>query len=283
MISVVIPTHNRASTIKFALDSVLQQSFAADEIIVVDDGSIDNTQQLIVHDYPQVIYVRQEHSGVSAARNRGIVMARHPWIALLDSDDTWLREKLAIQVAAINSDNDSVLCHCDEIWIRNGKRVNPMNKHKKRGGEVFEHCLPLCCISPSASLIKRDTLLELGLFDESLPACEDYDLWLRLCSRYPVIYVDQALIYKYGGHHDQLSRQYWGMDRYRVRALLKVIQSGNLNSKQFQAAINMFNYKCNILELGARKHGNQDLLQDLKQWRSLVTQLDQYQSDATFE
>jgi len=273
MISVIIPTHNRAHTLKKALDSVLQQSFPADEIIVVDDGSIDNTQQLIVHAYPQIRYCYQQQRGVSAARNHGITLARNPWIAFLDSDDAWLPDKLAAQVQSIKSDNDCVLCHSDEIWIRRGIRVNPMRKHKKRGGYIFEHCLPLCCISPSATLIKREVLEQLGLFDESLPACEDYDLWLRLCARFPVNFVDKKLIYKYGGHRDQLSGKHWGMDRFRVRALLKLLQSGVLNNRQRRQTIDMLEQKCAILEIGARKHDNQKLLRDLRFWRRRYAQM----------
>jgi len=267
MISVVIPTYNRAHSLPQAIHSVLQQTRAADEIIVVDDGSIDNTEQLIVQEFPHIRYYRQAHRGVSAARNFGIKMASHSWIALLDSDDQWLPNKLEYQREAIAADHDCVLCHCDEIWIRRGKRVNPMHKHKKRGGDIYRHCLPLCCISPSASLIRRDILIGLGLFDESLPACEDYDLWLRLCARYPVSYVDQALIVKYGGHDDQLSRQFWGMDRFRVQALLKMLQSRQLTQRQYQDTLTVFEEKCRILELGANKHDNRELLHELKHWR----------------
>lgn len=274
MFSVVIPTYNRAHTLAKALDSVFQQSLPADEIIVVDDGSIDNTASLIVQAYPQVRYCYQDNNGVSAARNRGIKMARQPWIALLDSDDRWQPDKLARQARVIESDPDCVLSHCDEIWIRNGTRVNPMNKHKKSGGDIFEHCLPLCCISPSAAVIRRDVLLQLGLFDESLPACEDYDLWLRLCARYPVHFIEQALIYKYGGHGDQLSRKHWGMDRFRIRALLKLLQSGVLNAAQTQATKRMFEQKWRILHSGARKHNNESLLQNLQKWRRQFEHLD---------
>ena len=267
MFSVVIPTYNRAHTLAKALDSVLQQSLPADEIIVVDDGSIDNTASLIVQAYPQVRYCHQSNRGVSAARNRGIKMARQPWIALLDSDDRWQADKLAQQARVIESNPDCVLSHCDEIWIRNGTRVNPMNKHKKMGGDIFEHCLPLCCVSPSAAVIRRDVLLQLGLFDESLPACEDYDLWLRLCARYAVHFIEQALIYKYGGHDDQLSRKHWGMDRFRIRALLKLLQSGVLNANQTEATKRMFEHKWRILHSGACKHQNKSLIQDLQEWQ----------------
>lgn len=267
MISVVIPSYNRAQLLVNAVNSVLAQSHAADEIIVVDDGSNDNTERLIASHFPQVRFTRQQHAGVSAARNTGIKLARGDWIAFLDSDDQWLGEKLAQQRRAIQRQPDSVLCHSDEIWIRNGKRVNPMNKHRKYGGDIFEHCLPLCCISPSATLVRRDVLFELGLFDETLPACEDYDLWLRLCAKYPVTYVDQPLLYKYGGHPDQLSKKHWGMDRFRIRALAKLLGSAQLDEHKRRSSLKMFEKKCQILEKGAQKHQNHALIREINALR----------------
>jgi glycosyltransferase involved in cell wall biosynthesis len=260
-ISVIIPTHNRAHTLKRALDSVLQQTLPADEIIVVDDGSTDNTAELLQTEYPQAVYLQQANAGVSRARNAGINAARNDWLALLDSDDAWHPQKLERQAHALQTQPQYRLCHTDEIWIRNGKRVNPMNKHAKRGGYIFQHCLPLCAISPSSVLMHRDLLDEVGPFDETLPACEDYDLWLRITARYPVLYLDEALITKYGGHDDQLSRKHWGMDRFRIQALEKIINRGELNPEDRRAALEMLEQKLGILLTGARKRGNDEIVQ----------------------
>jgi len=176
-----------------------------------------------------------------------------------------LSHKLATQMDAIEKQSACVLCHCDEIWIRNGTRVNPMNKHKKRGGFIFEHCLPLCAISPSAVVVKRSVLMDLGSFDESLPACEDYDLWLRLCSQYPVEFVDEALLEKTGGHEDQLSRKYWGMDRFRLTALAKILRSGSLTAEQHAKALTVFTKKYHIVFNGAKKHDNLTLIAELQE------------------
>ena len=208
----------------------------------------------------------QSNKGVSAARNAGIQAASGDWIALLDSDDEWLGQRLEKQLQCLQDNPDAVLIHCDEIWIRSGRRVNAMNKHRKYGGRIFKRCLPLCVISPSASLIARDVLQQIGLFDESLPACEDYDLWLRLCARYPVHFVDEALIIKHGGHEDQLSRKYWGMDRFRVRALQKVIDSGILADDDHQAALAVLLEKTSILASGAAKRGR---FADAQSWLDL--------------
>ncbi len=269
-ISVVIPSYNRRHTLARALQSVCQQSSKADEVILVDDGSTDGSAAMVARAFPEVKIMRQPNLGVSAARNRGIEAAGCEWIALLDSDDSWLPSKLAKIRDAQRQQPDFVLFHSDEIWMRSGVRVNPMNKHRKSGGWIFEQCLPLCAISPSASVIKKSVLLELGLFDETLPACEDYDLWLRLCHRYPVCYLDQALIVKHGGHADQLSRQHPVMDQFRARALHRLLAEENLSAEQHAAAAAILSAKLDILIRGAIKHGNQQLLEEFvplrEQW-----------------
>jgi glycosyltransferase involved in cell wall biosynthesis len=209
-----------------------------------------------------VRYFYQDNQGVSSARNNGIRQATGEWIALLDSDDEWLPKKLAAQVALLKKNQDVLLCHCEEIWVRNGVRVNAMNKHRKQGGNIFERCLPLCVISPSAVLMHRSVFDEIGDFDEAMPVCEDYDYWLRYCAIYPVAFAETPLLIKYGGHDDQLSRKLWGMDRYRVDALSKIIHSGVLNDSQKQQAIAELVSKCDILIKGGNKHGNQELVQE---------------------
>ena len=238
------------------MDSILHQSLSAVEIIVVDDGSQDGTGKLIRRRYPQVHYLRQPNSGVSSARNRGIGAAGGDWIAFLDSDDVWLPDKLVAQCAALRKHPNIRLCHTQEVWIRNGRRVNQMDKHAKSGGYIFRMCLPQCVISPSAALLHRSLFDALGSFDEDLPACEDYDLWLRICATEPVAFVPEPQICKYGGHADQLSHKHWGMDRFRVQALEKIIGSGRLDAGDRIAACAMLVRKTGILAAGARKRGH---------------------------
>lgn len=261
-VAVIIPTFNRRHCLGRALDSVFAQTLAPTEVCVIDDGSRDGTEALVRRNFPSVRYLYQANRGVSAARNAGIAATGSEWLAFLDSDDEWLPQKLERQFALLDSAKgkpDHPLIHCDEIWIRNGVRVNPMVKHEKAGGRLFNRCLPLCVISPSATLLQRSLLDEVGLFDESLPACEDYDLWLRICSRFPVLYVNEPLLRKYGGHADQLSRRYWGMDRFRVRALDKLLSSAVLDTEQRRAARAMLLNKSEILINGAGKRDNRDL------------------------
>ena len=263
-VSVIIPTFNREHCLMRALDSAIAQSYPIQEIIVVDDGSTDATEKLIQESYPSVTYIKQENHGVSAARNRGIKNSLGSWLAFLDSDDEWFPDKLEKQFMALEQQPEFKIIHSDEIWIRNGVQVNPKNKHEKSGGFIFEKCLPLCAISPSAVLIHRELFAELGMFDESLPACEDYDLWLRICSRYPVLYVKEKLLRKYGGHEDQLSKQHWGMDRFRIVALHRLLNEDALNESQKTAATEMLITKCKILISGAEKRGNEELLEQIR-------------------
>ncbi len=261
-ISVVIPSYNREGPLVRALNSVTNQTSQVNEIIVIDDGSSDNTADIIRQRFPDVKLIRQTNRGVSAARNSGIKLAEAEWIALLDSDDEWLPEKIDTIRRAQKNNLHDILFHSDEIWIRNGTRVNQMNKHAKYGGEIFQHCLPLCVISPSAAVIHRSVFEQTGLFNENLPACEDYDLWLRLCHRFEVFYIDRPLIKKYGGHEDQLSRKYWGMDRFRIRALHELMTLPTLQQKQKQQTVNMLLKKLRILIKGAQKHNNHEILDE---------------------
>ena len=252
-ISVIIPTYNRKHTLQRAIDSVLAQTFKPFEIIIVDDGSKDGTKEWLLQNYPSVQYIHQPNNGVSSARNKGIQISQGSWIALLDSDDEWMPEKLEYQSRFIEVNRNSSFCHTNEIWIRNGVRVNQMKKHKKYGGDIFKHCLDICRISPSSSIIKKDVFEEVGAFDESLTVCEDYDLWLRVTAKFNILFLDEPLIKKYGGHLDQLSRVPEGIEQYRIRSLEKILSMGSLTETQFRSAKNMLIHKLNIYAKGLKK------------------------------
>lgn len=256
-VSVVIPTFNRADRIGQAISSVLDQAIDGLEIIVVDDGSTDHTTEVVARFGSRVRYLTQSRAGVSAARNAGIRAAASDRIALLDSDDWWLPGKLAAQMRFFDYQTEALICQTEEIWIRNGRRVNPGRRHLKPAGMIFKRSLALCLISPSAVLMRRALLEKVGLFDETLPACEDYDLWLRVASRYPVHLIVSPLIAKTGGHPDQLSRQS-GLDRYRIAAIDKILRSDHLARDQRRAATAMLIDKCRIYAAGCRKHGKTD-------------------------
>ena len=253
-VSVILPTYNRGWILKEAIDSVLTQDFRDFELIVVDDGSTDNTPQILDSYHQDLMVVRQPNRGVSAARNRGIAAAGGGLIAFLDSDDLWLPRKLSSQVVFFNSNPEAVINQTEEIWIRNGVRVNPKTRHHKPSGMIFEQSLALCLVSPSAVMMKRSLFDAVGLFDEDLPACEDYDLWLRISWRYPVHLIETPLIIKRGGHADQLSKAP-GLDKFRIQALKNIIESGHLEEASYQAAVRTLQEKCTIFAGGCRKRG----------------------------
>ena len=258
-VSVIIPTFNRKQEVIRAVSSILSQSFTDFEIIVVDDGSLDGTKRALDQFRGRITYIAHStNRGVSAARNTGIQQSRAPFIAFLDSDDYWLAEKLAVQMDFFNHNPQALICQTDEIWIRNGRRVNPKKRHLKPTGDIFNPCLKLCLVSPSAVMLKRSLLDEAGLFDEDLPACEDYDLWLRISCRYPIFLIKQRLIVKTGGNRDQLSSRYIGMDRFRIKALIKLIKSDALNEAQAGAAKKELSLKCQIYGNGCIKRGKKE-------------------------
>lgn len=273
-ISVVIPVYNRAVLLKRALRSVYAQTLAPAEIVVVDDGSTDGASEMVAREFPDVTLYRQEsRKGVSQSRNFGIARClRSDWIALLDSDDEWLPKKLERQAERIEAVDDARLVHCDEIWMRRGVRVNPKRKHQKRGGDIYLHCLPLCVISPSAAVMRRDLFREVGFFDPDLPVCEDYDMWLRATLRHPVEYVDEPLLIKHGGHDDQLSKAYPAMDRYRMQSLLKILQAGGGLADQTlrKATLETFVEKADIYIAGAKKR---ERLEEVEKWSAVKDEL----------
>ena len=195
----------------------------------------------------------QRH-GVSAARNSGVTAARGEWLAFLDSDDLWLPDKLARQIPLLEGPPELLLCQTDETWVRRGVRVNKPVGHRKMAGQIFLPSLGRCMISPSAVMLHRQLLDGHGGFDATLPAAEDYDLWLRLTWRYEVGLVDEPLVIKQGGHPDQLSAQ-WGIDRFCIRALVKLLADPDLPEAYARAARRMLAAKCAIYAQGCHKRG----------------------------
>lgn len=257
-VSVIIPTYNRAWALRAAVDSVLSQDYRDYEVVVVDDGSTDETQQVLAgYEGTRLTVIRQANFGVSAARNRGIRESAGNLIAFLDSDDRWLPGKLSRQIDFFTTHPQALICQTEEIWIRNGTRVNPKNRHQKPSGDIFEPSLHLCLVSPSAVMMRRRLFDLVGMFDETLPACEDYDLWLRVGCRYPVYLIDEPLIVKTGGHGDQLSKMP-ALDRFRISALSGLIESGVLSASQRLAAVAVLKGKCRIFAEGCKKRGRRE-------------------------
>ena len=240
-----------------AVESVLAQTSDDFELIVVDDGSTDQTAAELRRMGGALRVIVQEHRGVAAARNRGVSAARGRYVAFLDSDDLWCPDKLAVQMAFMAGHPEIAICQTEEIWIRRGVRVNPKSKHRKPSGDVFKPSLDLCLVSPSAVMITRELFLNTGGFDERLQACEDYDLWLRIAVDHAIPLLPQPLVIKRGGHGDQLSHSFWGMDRFRLFALQKLLRS-DLSGQRRQWALAALERKISVLAKGARKRDREN-------------------------
>jgi glycosyltransferase involved in cell wall biosynthesis len=264
---VIIPTYNRYELLKRALESLYAQTYTPSEIIVIDDGSTDNTSQ-VIQDFPNIIYLYQENSGVSSARNLGIKNATYEWIAFLDSDDEWDSKKLQLQVEFHKNNPKILMSYTDERWVRDSKEIKIPKKFRKYGGDIFERCLSHCIIAPSATMIHKSLLKKVGNFDESLEICEDYDLWLRVALQNEIGLVDEKLITKYAGHNDQLSFKHWGMDRFRVIALEKLLESSKKDM-----VIDVLLQKYRVLLKGAVKY---DRIDDMQSYTIKIKNLERY-------
>ena len=247
-ISVIIPVYNRSSFIKRAIDSVLKQSLKNFELIVVDDGSSDDTPKILKRYKDSIKIITIKNSGVSTARNVGIKASSYEWICFLDSDDIWHEDKLKMQLNFHKLHPKILFSHTNEKWIRDNKEIKQKAIHKKPSGWCFEENLLFCKIAPSTAMVHKSLFEKVGLFDESLEVCEDYDLWLRILREYEVGLVEDVLTTKYAGHDDQLSTKHHSMDKFKIEALLK--------HSDLDIVKKEIHKKCNILINGAKKRGN---------------------------
>jgi glycosyltransferase involved in cell wall biosynthesis len=256
-ISIIIPSYNRAAYLTKAVDSVLTQTHLDWELIVVDDGSDDNTGELIQgYQHADIIYIRQENRGPAAARNRGVERATHDILAFLDSDDWFADRKLEAQLAAMRRNPSYLISHTNEIWYRNGRILNQKKKHRKNSGDIFRQSLELCAVSMSTVMARKEIFRQYGCFDESYPCCEDYEFWLRVSAGEGFLLVEEPLTLKDGGRKDQVSAVYrTGMDKFRIRAIMKILAAGSLNDAQRDQALTELERKCLIYGTGCIKHG----------------------------
>lgn len=255
-IDVIIPTFNRAHFLKRAVDSVLNQKYQNFNLIIINDGSTDNTKEILSKytNLDNVFILNQENKGVSSARNLGIINSTSEWISFLDSDDEWLPNKLKVQVQYIEDYPDCNFIHTNEIWIRNGVRVNPKKKFDKSNHDIFRRSLETCLISPSTVILKRTLIKEMNYFDEDLKICEDYDLWIKIMLNSSIHFVPDYLIYKYGGHSDQLSSAFSEMEYWKVKSLNKILRLKNINPDKKTLLLLELEKKSYPLLAGLLKH-----------------------------
>ena len=259
-ISVIIPTYNREKLLERAIHSVLRQTIACAEIIIVDDGSMDQTADLVRYlaekSATPIQYFHQGNMGPAAARNLGIQQAQSGLIAFLDSDDHWRKNKLACQLKAMQEDPGTLISYTREQWLREGVHLNQKKKHLPQHGDIFAHCLQLCAVGMSTVMVRRELFEKTGFFSPDFRCCEDYDFWLRVSCRYPFLLVDKALTIKEGGREDQVSFQYRvGMDRLHIQAITRLLESELLTREQRELALQALQQKCQVFGQGCIKHG----------------------------
>ena len=251
-VSVIIPTYNRPKLTLQAVRSVLLQSEPPDEVIVVDDGSTNETRRMLESFGDQIMFIYQDNRGVAAARNHGIRKSANDWVAFLDSDDLWTVDKLALQRRALQSNPDYKICYTGEHWLRHGKSVNARKQRSKYNGWIYRQCLAACIVAASSVLVHKSVFDKVGLFDENLPACEDYELWLRIALHYPFLYLPHPCILKQLGRWPSLSQQY-GLDQHRIQALSGLLNC-QLTDQQARATRKTIVQKCRIYAEGCAKH-----------------------------
>jgi len=268
-ISVIIPSYNRAKFILKAIDSILNQSIQIDEIIIVDDGSTDETKELVTSiSNDHIKYIYQENKGVSNARNIGIKVAKNQWLCFLDSDDIWHENKIEKQINFHQKNTHIFFSHTDELWMFNNKIINQKKHQQKPFGFCFEKNIPNTLIGASTVMIHKKVLEDIGYFDETLVACEDYDLWLKILLKYELGLINEKLITKIAGHENQLSFTTRLIDEYRISSLLK-----HKNSKYKDLILSEIVKKCNILIKGAIKHSNKEIEEKYTKLKMLSTNL----------
>ena len=270
-VSVVIPTYNRSAMVCEAIASVIAQRCAGFELIVIDDGSTDGTADELDRiarsvnaenaNRMEMRVLRTENRGVAAARNTGVAMASAPLIAFLDSDDLWTPQKLEWQLAFMRSHPGLAIAQTEEIWMRDGRRLNPGMRHRKRDGDIFRDSLRTCLISPSAVIMRVALFRELGGFDERMTAAEDYDLWLRIIAAgHEVGLLSEPMVTRRAGHVGQLSATVAAIDRFRILALLKLNAADDLttlNESRRSAVCVALAEKCAIYAQGLHRRGRE--------------------------
>ena len=260
-ISVIIPIYNRAFLLQEAVESVLSQTIIPLEILIINDGSTDAIESVVENMWnthknaSQIRLITIKHCGMPGrVRNIGIIHARGDYIAFLDSDDIWLPKKLELQLNAIQEHN---ICHTREIWLRNNKEISQKGQNHKRMGLIFCDALKKCIIGPSTVLLHKSIFSRYGMFREDLEIAEDYELWLRICEKEYISYVDMPLIVKRDRDDtQQLSKKFTYIEYFRIQALQPLVKNKVFSEKNTLIAQQVLQEKLIIWNKGAEKRNN---------------------------
>jgi glycosyltransferase involved in cell wall biosynthesis len=233
-VSVIIPTYNCAHYLKQAIDSAMNQTYRDLEIIVVDDGSTDDTAQVVRNYEAAIQYIHQDNRGLPAARNRAIDSSSGELIALLDADDWWEPTKLAEQVSILIQDPELCLVYTDLEVVYEDGSITPSflsSRPLATSGYVFDRLLQSSFILPSTVLLRRACLEQAGMFDESMRSHEDIDLWLRMCQRWNAALVRKPLTHRRQGSANMTSNDSLRTE-YGIKLYLKALSLPNITESQ---------------------------------------------------
>ena len=223
-VSVVIPAYNAARYVEAAVDSVLGQTFRDVEVLVVDDGSTDGTGAVLSRYGKAIRYLRQENSGVSAARNRGIQESTGRYVGFLDADDTWFPEKLDQQIAALETSGQHRACYSAHVICTEALTPLAVQRSVRRGSALEDLLLRGNVVGSICTVVCDRSLFSIvGNFDLSLSQCADWDMWVRLATITEFLYLDEPLV-TYRQHGSNMSADPALLERDSTRVLEKAFE-----------------------------------------------------------
>jgi glycosyltransferase involved in cell wall biosynthesis len=221
-VSVIIPTYNNARHISDAIDSVLEQTVHDIEILIIDDGSVDNTKEILKKYSSRIKYIYQENKGVSAARNRGIKEARGKYVAFLDADDIWFPSKTDRQLSLFERNRHVGLVSAFMDTIDENGLPLGQKKPGKKPGSRYETAIVNGSPAPSTFMVKRECFDMVGLFDENISIFEDLDIYIRIAERYAIVVMDEILG-SYRVHSSNTTKNDYGLYINQVNLAMKWI------------------------------------------------------------
>lgn len=224
LVSIIIPVYNGERFLKYSIESALAQTYTNFELLIINDGSTDNSK-LLIEKYlynPKVHYYEQKNAGVASARNKALKHAQGKYIGFLDQDDLWLPNKLQIQVPYLEENTSLALVHSDQQYIDENNNIIEFNTDKTGEGWCFKELFIKNNISILTTLIRKSVLNQIGNFNTSLSGTDDYELWLRISYRYPIGYLNHNVAC-YRFHNTNVSKDVFKMTLNDLNTILSII------------------------------------------------------------
>jgi GT2 family glycosyltransferase len=276
LVSVIVPAYNASQTIRETIDSILAQTLTDFELIIVDDGSTDDTAFIISGFTDERIqYFYQPNNERSAARNQGITLAKASYIAFIDADDLWLPGKLERQVALLKKKPELGLVYCDVFHFdgHTGENIFRYSQEAKlhHGRVAWQFLLNENFIQSPTPIVRKEVLQDVGLFDPDLIPVEDWDMWFRIARKYPINFVNQPLARYRVCHYrvnelDSHHQRYLSTLRFLDKTCQKLLSEGHRQSIGLvQRAIALTNYRHGVILMR-----NREDIQAIEMFKSTV-------------